>query len=65
MVTDLSFARSRGYIKYQYSYEGIRYHGYNMIMRTGPSGKVKMGEIVTVYLRPERPELAAVAQLYL
>jgi hypothetical protein len=64
-VTDVSFFRGRGYVKYTYRHPDVTYSGYNAIMQTGPAKSLKPGDQVTIVLRRENPKRAAVCELYL
>jgi hypothetical protein len=64
-ITDLSFFRGRGWVKYTYTHQDVTYRGWNSIMKTGRAGTLKPGDQVTIVLRRENPKRAAVCELYL
>jgi hypothetical protein len=64
-ITDVSFFRDRGYVKFTYRYLDVTYNGRSAIMETGPAKALRPGDQVTVVLRRENPKRAAVRELYL
>jgi hypothetical protein len=64
-VSEVSFFRDRGYIRYIYLYENKKYAGHMIVMKNKMTTRYQMGDEIEVIVDREKPKKSMIKDLFI